>query len=391
VLSWIQNHPYESAVLVVAVLTLIVGWLTLRKKEPSYEPLTVIQQSQSPVTDSAAAIGSNITQHVNSHNVSMTLPVSPSGAVGHERVDEWRELTHELHEAFAQIGYAFIPLNVVTPGHEENDYGAGIRRGYRVIRNRLFIADILKREKISEKYDELVKYAVSARSPRERNQRGGPTMNGFDMKTGVFEDELMEIARKDISQPQASQARFEPMKAERPEPNVVYVGSEQRRVYIGRWSSEGIADPHTEDQRRYSVPALLLRFENRITKDRKISRASSVIAKMRFLHSHDNSVSERFIDYGFWLNSTYNGTSMDAGDTRELVLLCAKDERLVSFRDKRDGNRGFGSEEYSYFAKAEVGNFDRVEVTIIDQNSQSNLTATYRYEYTLKSFYISPI
>jgi hypothetical protein len=391
VLVWIQNHPYESVTVLVAVLSLIVGWFQLRKKEASPQSLAVSQHSESPVTDSAIATGSGITQHVNSHNVSVTLPVLPSGAPGHERSGEWRELTRELHEAFVQIGYAFIPLNAVTPGHEENDYEAGIRRGYRVIRNRLFIADTLKREKVLEKYDEVVKYAISARSPRERNQRGCPTMNGFDMKTGALEDELMEIARKDISQPNASLARLETTKVETPEPNVVYVGSEQRHVYIGRWDFQGIADPHTEEQRRDAIPALLLRFENRVMGDTKIGRANSVIAKMRFLHPHDNSFTERFIDYGVWLNATFNSTSMDAGDTRELVLLCILEDKLFSFRDKRTANQGFGSENFSYLADADVGNFDRVEVTIIDQNSQSHLTATYQYSYRNESFYISRI
>jgi len=404
VLVWIQNHPYESAVLLVAVLSLIVGWFQLRKKEPSSQPVdrsavmyasdsqvTISQQSKSPLTGSAVATGSGNTQHVNSHNVSYTIPVLPSGAPGHERSDEWRELANELHEAISRIGYAFIPINAVTPGRDENDYEAGIHRGYRVIRNRLFIADTLKREGVLEKYEALVKYAISARSPREREQRGCPTMNGFNMKARTFEDELMEIARKDISSPNASQARLAHVKNERPEPNLVYVGSEQRRVFLGRWDSEGVADPHTEDQRKNAIPALLLRFENRVLSDRKIGRADSVIAKMHFLHPHGDSMSERAVDYGIWLNATFNSTGMDAGDTAELVLMCLLEDKLFSFRDKRSGNRNFGSEDFSYLTEVDVSKFDRVEVTIIDQKSQSHLTATYKYWYENATFYISAI
>jgi hypothetical protein len=399
-----QSHPYESAALLVAFLSLVVAWLQFRKKDPSAQPvvgpalinasgsqIAVSQQSESPATDSAVATGSGNTQHVNSHNVSYTIPVLPSGAPGHERSDEWRELTNELHEALAQIGYAFIPINAITPGHEENDYEAGIRRGYRVIRNRLFIADTLKRDKVLEKYEELVKYAISARTPRERDQRGCPTMNGFDTKASAFEDELMEIARKDISPVHTSQTQLAPVKNERPEPNLVYVGSEQRSVYLGRWDFEGIADPHTEDQRKNAIPALLMRFENRVLSGRKIGRATSVIAKMRFLHPHGDSMSERAVDYGIWLNATLNSRSMDAGDTAELVLMCLLEDKLYSFRDKRTGSRNFGSEDFSYLTEVDASKFDRVEVTIIDQNSQTHLTGTYNYWYENATFYLSAI
>jgi hypothetical protein len=403
VLVWIQNHPYESIVLLVAVLTFILGWFQYRKKEASpqsadYSPVinasdsevAVSQQSKSPITDAVIATGSGNTQHVNSHNVNYTIPILPSGAPGRERSDEWRELTNELHEAFGQIGYAFIPINVLTPGHEENDYEAGIRRGYRVIRNRLFIADALTREKISEKYQGLVDYARSARTAKPY-QPDCPTMRGFDLKTSAFEDELMEIARRDIGQPSSKPAPADPQKAERPVPNLVRAGSEQRYVYLGRWDFQGIADPATEGERKVAIPALLLRFENKVLSDRKIGRANSVIAKMRFLRPVGNSTSERAVDYGIWLNAKSNSTGMDAGDTSELVLMCFVNDKLLSFRDKRNGNRNFGAESFSYFTRVDVSNFDRVEVTIIDQNSQSHLTATLKYWYKDEAFYVSEV
>jgi hypothetical protein len=122
----------------------------------------------------------------------------PTSATGRERYDEWRELTDELHESLIQIGYAFLPANVITPGIEDNDYEAGIRKGYRAIRSRILIAQALERAGVLEKYEELVRYAVSADRPRDPAQRGSPTAAGFDMKATAFQNELMKIARKDM-------------------------------------------------------------------------------------------------------------------------------------------------------------------------------------------------
>ena len=97
------------------------------------------------------------------------------------------------------MGYAFMPIVVITPGDESNDYQAGIRRGNRVLRDRIFIAESVKKYRLIEKWDELVLYAHSGRAPRDRWERGCPTMGGFDKKARAFLDEkLMEIAREDM-------------------------------------------------------------------------------------------------------------------------------------------------------------------------------------------------
>jgi hypothetical protein len=259
---WIQNHPYESVALLVAILSLIVGWIQYRKKEPG---VTHIEDRSR--TNSTVASGSG----------NMPIAIHSQG----------------------DVVFNHPPSNI-------------------------------------------------------------PPLPGL-------------------------------VQPERPVPNLVYAGSEQRRVYLGRWDFQGIADPDTEEERKDAVPALLLRFENRVLSDRKIARASSVIAKMRFLRPHGNSMSERAVDYGVWLNASFNSTGMDAGDTCELVLMCFMEDKLFSFRDKRNGNRKFGSEDFSYLTEVDVSNFDRVEVTIIDQNSQSHLTATYKYWYKDQTYYISAV
>ena len=155
--------------------------------------------------DVVVATGSKIQQTVNtptvvnsSPTINLSLPAPPAEARARAKYEEWRELIKELHESLGQIGYAFYPILAISPDGS-NDYEAGIRRGFHVIRNRILIAEPLKKARILEEFEEMVQYAVSAHNPRDPNQHGCPTMNGFDMKASAFEDELMEIARKDVA------------------------------------------------------------------------------------------------------------------------------------------------------------------------------------------------
>ena len=48
-MDWIQSHSYESAVLLVAILTLIVGWIQYRKREPAVTKIEDRSQTNSTV------------------------------------------------------------------------------------------------------------------------------------------------------------------------------------------------------------------------------------------------------------------------------------------------------------------------------------------------------
>jgi hypothetical protein len=102
--TWFSNHfaMLFGGIAGTAVVAL-VGWLLKSLWKPAPQIEAKIEKSR--LAESAVATGSNNTQHLNSHNLSVTLPFLPSGAPGRERYDEWRELTNELHEAFVQIGY----------------------------------------------------------------------------------------------------------------------------------------------------------------------------------------------------------------------------------------------------------------------------------------------
>jgi hypothetical protein len=180
----------------VLAVTLIIEWLRRRSRKSGPEATLTAQGAK--VSDSPVASGSNILQRVNSPTYNVSLPASTPGVPGNEKYSEWRELIHDLHESFQQIGYAFLPLNVIKPGIETNDYQAGIRRGYHVLRNRILIAGALKNAGIMEKFQKIVEYAVSTETPRDPSQRGCPTMTGFDIMASKFENELMDLARKDV-------------------------------------------------------------------------------------------------------------------------------------------------------------------------------------------------
>src|SRR6266478_2827197 len=139
------------------------------------------------VTDSPVASGTNISQTINSPTVNLSLPAPSFGAPGRERYDEWRELVDEIHESIEQMWYAFVPLVAHKGGDERCDYQAGIRRGNRVLRNRILIAEAIQKSGLIQDWDELVRYAHSGRGPRDRWEQGSPTMGGFDVKAQAFQ------------------------------------------------------------------------------------------------------------------------------------------------------------------------------------------------------------
>jgi hypothetical protein len=178
-----------------------------------------------------------------------------------------------------------------------------------------------------------------------------------------------------IGHPSLTPATSNPPKTERPAPNLVYAGGKRKSVFISPSQYEGICDPKIDEQWNRSVEAFVLKFENMKPKgDRKIGRALNVIAKLKFRHK--NGARERDIDYGVWLNSPCNSTEIGIGDTEELVLMCVLDNKLVTFEDRRSGNRFF--EGFTYIHDGDVEDYELIDIALIDQNSQANLSMTLR-------------
>ena len=184
IIQWIVN-PLRAA----------HGW----KKSPSHTaPSSTLTAQGAKVTNSPVASGNNISQTINSPTVNLSLP-APTGIQGNARYAEWRELIDEINGSIEQMGYAFMPLVPVKAGDERNDYQAGIRRGNRVLENRILIAHAIQEAELKKDWDELVHYAHSGRAPRDRWQQGSPTMGGFDAQGREFRKKLMETARQDMT------------------------------------------------------------------------------------------------------------------------------------------------------------------------------------------------
>jgi len=157
-------------------------------------------------------------------------------------------------------------------------------------------------------------------------------------------------------------------------PNLEYAGLREKRVFVSPEAHDGICDPRTDSEHEHSVQALILKFENKILGDRKIGRAMNVIARIRF--QSIARTTERTTDYGVWLNSPCNSTDIGIGDTRELVLMCVVNGRLVTFEDRRGDNRFHRG--FSYFESSDVDEMEMVEVTLIDQTTQVSLNRKFR-------------
>ena len=169
-------------------------------------------------------------------------------------------------------------------------------------------------------------------------------------------------------------------------PNIEYVGCKEKPVFISPFARDGFCDPRTADEYDKSVQAFVLRFENKPLPDRKISRAMNVVAKVRF--QSENRVTERRLNYGVWLNSPCVSESFGIGDTCELVLMCAVENQLLSFEDRRTEGHSF-YDGFTYFEEGDVEGLGIVEVTLIDKNTQATLKRTFKVWREGSSFCLS--
>jgi hypothetical protein len=213
---------------------------------------------------------------------------------------------------------------------------------------------------------------------------GSPVASGDNISQQVSAPVIHHAEHVTFGLPAHEQ--LSPPKTERPVPNLVYAGGKRKSVFISQLPNEGICDPKTEEEWESAVEAFVLKFENRKPKgERKIGRALNVIAKLKFRHK--NGATERDIDYGVWLNSPCNSTEIGIGDTEELVLMCVLDNKLVTFEDRRSGNRFSGYEASTYIHDGDVEDYDRIDITLIDQNSQASLSLKLRVRREGASFY----
>jgi len=201
-MRWVSdNYKWLFDGVGVAVILFLAQHLLKRhsQERARQKEKAVLTAQGAKVTDSPVASGSNISQFINSPTLHVSLPVPILGTPARERYEEWRETIDEVHDGIEQIGYAFVPILATKAGDERCDYQAGIRRGNRVLHNRILIAESLEKSNLIRDWNELVQYAHARRGPRDRWEQDSPTMRGFDTKARAFQEKLMQVARADMS------------------------------------------------------------------------------------------------------------------------------------------------------------------------------------------------
>jgi hypothetical protein len=110
---------------------------------------------------------------------------------------EWRELIDQMHESFNRMQYAYIsPPGVYAASDDSFDPGVGIEAGERIVRNRIFIADILVRDGIVEHWEQLRKHTQKVR--RSSSELDLREIEMFFKQRAAFEAKLLEAARVDV-------------------------------------------------------------------------------------------------------------------------------------------------------------------------------------------------
>jgi hypothetical protein len=167
------------------------------------------------------------------------------------------------------MGYAFVAFKM----HDERyDYQAGIRRGNRILRNRILIAAPIEESGLLKDWDELAQYAHAGRRPRDRWEKSSPTMGGFDTKAHTFKEKLMQVASEDMTSAQSP--ALIPLQNRRPD---VPQGAEGARKSAEQFDTEVVhtisrtidcetGEESFEEHRQVNVnhPKLFLEYSNSI-------------------------------------------------------------------------------------------------------------------------------
>ena len=111
---------------------------------------------------------------------------------------EWRELIDDLEKAMTRMSFVFRPV-LREASDDASDWKAGIGIGSKVIRDRIFIAAVIKERGIVGKWEELAQHVGSVGNPREPGQQGGmPTLNSYTAKVIELQYLLVRVSREDL-------------------------------------------------------------------------------------------------------------------------------------------------------------------------------------------------
>jgi len=117
--------------------------------------------------------------------------------VADNKKGEWRQMLDELQACMEQMAFVFKQ----TVSFQESSYPEiGMSKGYRILHDRIFIADAVRKYSLEDKWTDLCAYVQRKDVPREPNEQGNlPTATGFNIKTQTLKGELVDCARRDLN------------------------------------------------------------------------------------------------------------------------------------------------------------------------------------------------
>lgn len=223
-----------------------------------------------------------------------------------------------------------------------------------------------------------MQWAISEKHPNQKAQKAiQHATQGQNRPTCAADhDVTAQTAGRDIVQIFAQPAAAKASAAPRSEaiaavPNLEYVDYREKTICVDQ---SYLRDAGREDIGAHVFPSVILRFENRLTPERRIARAPIVIAKLTL--SSTRWLAPIQICNGMWLNEGHSYATMEVGQTCELVLLLLEGQganagvRYFALEDRRHIGKPLPSQPWSYFNRYSADSLETVEVTLIDQASQ---------------------
>jgi len=113
---------------------------------------------------------------------------------------EWRELIDAVQEALTRMAYAiYDPPKDAISDQRAKDLSKSVQRVFVVLNNRMFVAEVVAREKLEDRWNEINGYVNKVIIPTYRPDE--QAMVSFEHERKAFRQRLNALSRKDLRIP----------------------------------------------------------------------------------------------------------------------------------------------------------------------------------------------